>query len=368
MCFRQTFLTRLLLVFGAGLAQGVLASEAPVSNFPTAREIFEKKSDPMPITLTYLSYLQWDKQNNFKMYKLMYGLEDWKKRELEGYLTTQVEQYKKNGWTLEFLDVGKGLFANTDSPGVVIAHKCVAASCEVEIAFRGTRSLDDWGNNLNFVKTPLRFVDESIKKSNLYKAGKVHGGFLKAYNTVSQKISDILDELRKTHSGAKFRIRIGGHSLGGSLATLCAAHIAMKFEGDLKATKNMVQLETYGSPRTLGEKLSGELTALLGEGNIMRFVNKDDKGDQDMVTKIPLGRIFLTQFRHIGTECVLTPEGSEIYEGFPKIKVLRTPHRIEGYKAAYFKQKQCGVQQQKAPPKSFLPSSFLGKKRQGEQK
>jgi hypothetical protein len=349
--------------------------EGDKSDFPTAKEIFEKKSDPMPITLAYLSYLQWDQKNQFKVYKLMYGLDDWKKTELENYFAAQVQQYKKNDWTLEFLDVEKGLFSNADSPGAVIAHKCSSSTergaskvCEVKIGFRGTRSLDDWGNNLNFVKTPLRFTDTTInekKNDKRYQSGQVHEGFLKAYNTVSQKISDIFGGLRSKNSDAKFQIRIGGHGLGGSLATLCAAHIAMKFEDDLKKAKNMIQLETYGSPRTLGEKLSGELTELIGADNILRFVNKDEKGDLDMVTKIPLASILATQFRHVGNECLLTPVGEEIYEGFPKIKVLRTPHRIEGYKAAYWKQNKCGELQQKVSPekeKSSLLGSLLKRK------
>lgn len=359
MFFYKVALIRLFLIFSVGFVHGTLASD---SSFPTARKVFEDGSDPMPVTLTYLSYLEFDKQDDFKMYKLMYGLDEDKKKKLTGYLESEKKYYANHVWKLEFLDVGKGLFSNQDSPGAVIASKCDPKKCEVKIAFRGTRSLDDWGNNLNFLKTPLRFVDTRINKSEyegFYKAGQVHQGFLKAYNTVSQIISDKLEVLRKRNFGAKFLIRIGGHSLGGSLATLCAAHVAMKFKKD---QHHMIHLETYGSPRTLGEKLSGELTTVLGSDNIMRFVNKDEKGDQDMVTSIPLESILTAQFRHVGEACVLTPKGSEIYEGFPKIKVLRTPHRIEGYKAAYETQRQCMVEKKDLEKKTGFFKKLMSSK------
>jgi hypothetical protein len=314
----------------------------------------------MLVTLTHLSYLAYDKKDNFKTYRLMYGLSSQKKAELERYLESETQYYQNQKWVLKFLDVGKGLFSNNDSPGAVIASRCtlppkqgIQRSCEVNIAFRGTRSLDDWGNNLNFLKTPLRFVDNKIDKpkyEKYYKAGQVHQGFLKAYNTISQGISDVLEELRKQSPNTKFLIRIGGHSLGGSLATLCAAHVAINF----KMGQNVVHLETYGSPRTLGEKLSGELVVFLGADNIVRFVNKDEKGAQDMVTTIPFESALRAQFRHIGDECILTPQGMEIYEGFPKLKILRTPHRIEGYKTAYLKQRQCGSQEKNPQKKPSL--------------
>lgn len=124
---------------------------------------------------------------------------------------------------------------------------------------------------------------EKSEDQKFYKSGQVHQGFLKAYNTIAQEISNTL-------------------------------------RGD----------------------------------NIARFVNKDVKGSMDIITDIPLGSILKTQFCHVGDECVLTPQGSEIYEGFPKLKLLRTPHRIEGYKAVYTVQRQCNPQQKNSEKKSGL--------------
>lgn len=358
MFFYKMSLTYLLLIFSMGVTHNTLASE-----FPTAKKIFEDGSDPMLVILAHLSYLKFDEDNNFVIYKLMYGLDSKKRAELERYLKSEIQYYKNQGWNIKFLDIGKGLFSNNDSPGGVIASKCTPSSkespqgvCEVKIAFRGTRSLDDWGNNLNFLKTPLRFNDTNIEKSEYqkrYKSGQVHQGFLKSYNTVSQEISNTLKDLRTQNPEAKFLLRIGGHSLGGSLATLCAAHAAMIMKKD----QNGIHLETYGSPRTLGEKLSAEFIKLLEADNIVRFVNKDEKGATDMVTDIPLENLLKTQFRHVGDECVLIPQGTEIYEGFPKLKFLRTPHRIEGYKAAYIAQRQCNSQ----PKNSEKKINFLKK-------
>ncbi len=355
MFFYKVNLTRILLIFSLGVTHDALTSD-----FPTARKIFEDGSDPMLVILTHLSYLKFDEDNNFLIYKLMYGLDKNKRAELERYLTTETQYYKNQGWHIKFLDVGKGLFSNNDSPGGIIASKCTPLStenlrkvCEVKIVFRGTRSLDDWGNDLNFLKAPLRFNDTNIDKSEyqkIYKNGQVHKGFLKSYNTVSQEIGNTLKDLREKNPEAKFLVRIGGHSLGASLATLCAAHVAMTIKKD----QNAIHLETYGSPRTLGEKLSAELLELLGADNITRFVSKDAKGDKDMIASMPLESMLQAQFRHIGDECILIPQGSEIYEGFPKLKLLRTPHRIEGYKAAYIAQRQCNSQKKPSQKKTGL--------------
>ena len=367
MSFYKKNLSRLLLIFSLGAMHNVLASE-----FPTAKKIFEDGSDPMLVTLIHLSYLQFDQDNNFVIYKLMYGLDSKKRAELERYLQSETQYYKNQGWDIKFLDVGKGLFSNNDSPGGVIASKCTPSSqedpqgvCEVKLAFRGTRDLDDWGNDLNFLKKPLRFNDTNIEKSEyekLYKVGQVHQGFLKAYNTVAQEISNILKDLHAKNPEAKFFIRVGGHSLGASLATLGAAHATMAMVAmNIKKEQNSIHLETYGSPRTLGEKLSAELLELLGTDNISRFVNKDEKGDKDMIASIPFESILQAQFRHIGDECILIPQGSEIYEGFPKLRLLRTPHRIEGYKAAYLAQRQCHSQQKDPKKKSGILEKMKSK-------
>ena len=347
MFFYKITFTRLLLISSLSITHTIFASE-----FPTAKQIFENGSDPMLVTLTHLSYLKYDEDNNFLIYKLMYGLDSKKRAELERYLKSETQYYENQGWNIKFLDVGKGLFSNNDSPGAIIASKCSSEKmCDVKIAFRGTRSLNDWGNNLIFTKAPLRFNDINIGKSEYqktYKEGQVHQGFLKAYNTIAQEIGDTLKALRAKNPGTKFLVRVGGHSLGGSLATLCAAHVAMTIKKDQGA----IHLETYGSPRTLGEKISGELLGLIGADNIARFVNKDVKEAKDMVSSIPLESILQAQFRHIGDECILTPQGSEIYEGFPKLKLLRIPHRIEGYKAAYLAQRQCNSQQKSSEKKA----------------
>ena len=142
------------------------------------------------------------------------------------------------------------------------------------------------GQQFDFTQIPLRFNDPTIdesKYSQIYPGGKAHKGFLDAYNSVSDTINKWVQQIRNGYPDKKLLIRIGGHSLGGSLATLSAAHLAMNHLTD----KNSIQLETYGSPRTLGESVSGELTKRLGKDNIMRFVNVDKKRAQDMVTDIP---------------------------------------------------------------------------------
>jgi len=304
---------------------------------------FENKTDPMPIDLTYLSYLMFDKEDGFKIYKFMYGLDDKKQKALEQYLAEKQAQYRDQGYKLDFINVGKGMFKSQDSSGMVLASRCQADQCDVKIAFRGTRSIDDWGNNLDFAQVLLRFADTRIDALKYdekhFRSGVAHAGFLRAYNTVAQVIADYLEELRRNNPNKKFMIRIGGHSLGGSLATLCAAHLSMNF----KQANDVIQLETYGSPRTLGVSATDNLVNLLRADNIIRFVNFDQSGSKDIITDMPLESFFGAQYKHVGDACYLIAIGPDIYEGVKEISILRTPHRIEGYQAAYNTQKKCAI-------------------------
>src|SRR5262249_5032912 len=82
------------------------------------------------------------------------------------------------------------------------------------------------GPHLGDVVTDLRFPQVS------FGPGRVHGGFLLAYEQVAQGLGDRLRAL------AGRPVWFTGHSLGGALATIAAARF-----GDFRG------LYTYGSPR-----------------------------------------------------------------------------------------------------------------------
>jgi triacylglycerol lipase len=106
----------------------------------------------------------------------------------------------------------------------------VAESADrIVIAFRGTDSKADW-------------VSDAVARQIDYKfaplAGQTHCGFTRIYSSARKQILAILKSL----SPAK-KLAITGHSLGGALATLCAAD---------KAVYSRIQSPetyTFGSPR-----------------------------------------------------------------------------------------------------------------------
>lgn len=95
------------------------------------------------------------------------------------------------------------------------------------IVFRGTESIKD-----TMIDMDVRTV-ELEEDSNI----KVHEGFYRQYNSVSQEIDDFVAQ-----SGRSTVMTIG-HSLGGSLATLATYYLSKKY------TNKKIVCHTFGSPR-----------------------------------------------------------------------------------------------------------------------
>jgi pimeloyl-ACP methyl ester carboxylesterase len=139
------------------------------------------------------------------------------------------------------------------------------ASNAVVVAFRGTEmNLGDWLGNLNAFSTVRTF-------------GRVHAGFLEAFMKVE-------GPLRAALSGLAGRpLLLTGHSLGGALATVAAAH----WQGQLPIS----WVYTFGQPG-VGK---GDFPAFFRRhypANFIRFVN-----DDDIVPRVPptyehVGRLF----------------------------------------------------------------------------
>lgn len=120
------------------------------------------------------------------------------------------------------------------------------------LAFRGTDQPEDWLTNLN-----LRMRDGL--------GGKVHAGFDDALDSVWAQVLLLL----KDHRTTKQLIWLTGHSLGGALATLCAARLPKKLAAHLVCT--------LGQPRVGDEAFAAAFHA-----NLHRFVN-----NQDIVPTVP---------------------------------------------------------------------------------
>lgn len=120
------------------------------------------------------------------------------------------------------------------------------------IVFQGTIEFQDWVDNFKFKKAE-------------FKNGLVHKGFLEQYLQIRNIIFSNLNYKK---------IITTGHSLGGSLATLCAFDIK-----DIFPEKD-VQSVTFGCPRTVDFEFSERYNELIPF--TYRVVNGDD-----LVPKFP---------------------------------------------------------------------------------
>jgi hypothetical protein len=164
----------------------------------------------------------------------------------------EVEQVAKK-WGL-----GRCLFVNEDDTQCFLA----ASSDAVVISFRGTENLGDWLANLNLIGTNQPY-------------GRVHRGFLGAFNVVGQKLRAEL----QNHPGKK--VLLTGHSLGGALALIAAAEWS-------STVPAISWVHTCGQP-AVGKKNFRVFLTSRYEGRYYRFVN-----DRDIVPMVP------PTYRHAG--------------------------------------------------------------------
>jgi triacylglycerol lipase len=126
------------------------------------------------------------------------------------------------------------------------------------VAFRGTQTLGDWLANVDFLQTGQQ-----------HGWGKTERGFTAVYGESSPTIVNALK-----NAGSPGRVFVAGHSLGGSLATLCAA--------DIRVTINAVTtLYAFASPRTGDLDFAGKFNTECP--STWRIVNTED-----VVNTVPL--------------------------------------------------------------------------------
>lgn len=159
------------------------------------------------------------------------------------------------------------------------------------VTFRGTQpsSLVDWLTDSRVVRRGWR-----SPSGITVLPGSVHSGFADAYESVESTLLAWLTMDRP--------IFITGHSLGGALATICAARI-----GVASPRMPMLALYTYGSPRVLDWLAATWLNGCL-PGRSWRVVNNND-----VVTRLPLSRPG-NGYYHVGELTYLDADGGLVHD------------------------------------------------------
>jgi pimeloyl-ACP methyl ester carboxylesterase len=160
----------------------------------------------------------------------------------------------------------EGEFIEADDTQCFVA----VSSDAVIVSFRGTESVGDWLSNLNTLSTSRPY-------------GKVHRGFLGAFQVIEDKLSYILNKL------AGRAVFLTGHSLGGAVALIAAAEWRGKYD--------IGGIHTFGQP-AVGKKDFQNFLRMNYGGNYHRFVN-----DDDIVPMVP------PFFRHAGRLVHFTKDG-----------------------------------------------------------
>jgi hypothetical protein len=120
----------------------------------------------------------------------------------------------------------------------------------VFISYRGTEPsmVANWLSDVEYNQTALKDFP-----------GKVHGGFGRAFSLVRDQTTKAINAL----PGA--RLYLTGHSLGGALAVIAAAHFRQK----------VTAVYTYGQPRVGDQVFSDAFDRALGD-RTFRYVNNYD--------------------------------------------------------------------------------------------
>lgn len=174
-----------------------------------------------------------------------------------------------------------------------IENKVTGAFCHIGIrddllivCFKGTEL------KCNDIITDMMFAKMRIPYDLMPPKIKVHSGFIMQYHSIRAKILKVISAYNQN-----YKIYVIGHSLGGSLATLCILDIQYNFN------INFLRGYAFGSPRVGNKHFRKSFN-----GRVDRFFNIQIKND--WVCKLPL---WIMGFRHVGKiikkgKCKIYPE------------------------------------------------------------
>ncbi|KAJ3220409.1 hypothetical protein HDU67_000076 [Dinochytrium kinnereticum] len=134
----------------------------------------------------------------------------------------------------------------------------------IVVAFRGSRNMDNWIDDLLIAKPDCPFPGAP-------EGAKIHLGFLNAWNLVREDV--VMNVQRFVELYPAYEVWFTGHSLGGALATLAAVDLRQTLDEALPSFR--IKLLTFGQPR-VGNGKWAEWVDSLSFDYSMRVVNQDD--------------------------------------------------------------------------------------------
>ncbi|MFT2110134.1 lipase family protein [Marinomonas sp. 2405UD68-3] len=146
----------------------------------------------------------------------------------------------------------------------------------LSFAFRGTDEIADWIDNINAFSTQALF-------------GSFHRGF---WNALMDVWAVLYDRCNMLQQQKKRPVFFTGHSLGGAMATIAAAHF-------IQQDKPFSSVYTFGQPRALTRE-TAQLFNMECQSRFFRFHNNND-----LVTRVPAR---LMGYSHVGSYLYISEE------------------------------------------------------------
>jgi triacylglycerol lipase len=153
---------------------------------------------------------------------------------------------------------------------------------DLYVAFRGTQTIGDWLANVDFAQTGQQ-----------HGWGKTERGFSGVYSGAAPAIINTL-----RNAGSHAHVYVAGHSLGGSLATLCAA--------DVRASLNSTTtLYAFASPRAGDPAFVARFNTECPD--TWRVVNTEDIVNTMPLAATAVAELNLTELDHVAREIEKVP-------------------------------------------------------------
>jgi hypothetical protein len=195
-------------------------------------------------------------------------------------------------------------------------HAIISKSTDrVIISFRGTVSMINIKTDLDSAEIPheraktiqpLIFASHSLRaRIRANQEPKVHAGFVKAWNSIRERVLNLIQDLRT--EDPNLVLFITGHSLGGGLAIICAFDLAI----ELSLKRYEISVTTWGAPSVGNFSFARRFARVIPSS--LRFVNAGD-----IITKLPvvtpLQEIFYHGWFPCGEEIVVNVSGNMIVQ------------------------------------------------------